>query len=48
MKTLTAWASEGRIHPEPAASYPLKEAPVVLQRLLDRESVGKPVIRFQG
>ena len=47
MKTLTAWASEGRIHPEPAASYPLEEAPAVLQRLLDRESVGKPVIRFR-
>jgi NADPH2:quinone reductase len=47
MKTLTNWVSEGRIHPEPAASYPLAEAPVVLQRLLDRESIGKPVIRFR-
>lgn len=46
LKTLTAMANEGRIHPEPAASYPLAEAPAVLQRLLDRESVGKPVITF--
>lgn len=46
LKTLTEMANEGRIHPEPAASYPLEEAPAVLQRLLDRESVGKPVITF--
>ncbi|MEQ8380322.1 NADPH:quinone oxidoreductase family protein [Parvibaculum sp.] len=48
LKTLTAWASEGKIHPEPAASYPLEEAPAVLQRLLDRDSIGKPVIRFRA
>ncbi len=48
LKTLTAWASEGKIHPEPAASYPLEEAPAVLQRLLDRASIGKPVIRFRA
>ena len=46
LKTLTDMANEGSIHPEPAASYPLEEAPAVLQRLLDRESVGKPVITF--
>lgn len=46
MQKLTEWAAAGKIHPEPAASFPLAEAPAVLQRLLDRESVGKPVIRF--
>lgn len=46
MQKLTEWAAAGNIHPEPAASFPLAEAPAVLQRLLDRESVGKPVIRF--
>ncbi|MBX3447868.1 MAG: NADPH:quinone oxidoreductase family protein [Parvibaculum sp.] len=48
MQKLTEWAAAGKIHPEPAASFPLAEAPAVLQRLLDRESVGKPVIRFAG
>jgi NADPH2:quinone reductase len=46
MQKLTEWAAAGKIHPEPAASFPLAEAPDVLQRLLDRQSVGKPVIRF--
>ncbi|MDP1626959.1 NADPH:quinone oxidoreductase family protein [Parvibaculum sp.] len=46
LKTLTAWISNGRINPEPTASFPLAEAPGVLQRLLDRQSIGKPVIRF--
>ncbi len=31
-----------------AAGYPLEEAPAVLQRLLDRASIGKPVIRFRA
>ena len=48
MQKLTEWAAAGKIHPEPAASFPLAEAPAVLQRLLDRESVGKPVIRFHA
>lgn len=48
MQKLTEWVSAGKIHPEPAASFTLAEAPLVLQRLLDRESVGKPVIRFRA
>jgi NADPH:quinone reductase-like Zn-dependent oxidoreductase len=36
---------EGKIHPEPTASFPLEEAGAVLQRLLERKMVGKPVIR---
>lgn len=47
LRTLTNWASEGRIDPEPSASFPLAQAPAVLQRLLDRESIGKPVIHFR-
>lgn len=46
LRTLTSWIAEGRIDPEPTASFPLEEAPEVLQRLLDRHSIGKPVIRF--
>ncbi|MFN4354805.1 NADPH:quinone oxidoreductase family protein [Parvibaculum sp.] len=48
MQKLTEWVTAGKIHPEPAASFPLAEAPAVLQRLLDRESIGKPVIRFRA
>ena len=48
MQKLTEWVSAGKIHPEPAVSFTLAEAPLVLQRLLDRESVGKPVIRFRA
>lgn len=45
---LTQWVVEGKIHPEPAASFPLAEAGAVLQRLLDRNMVGKPVIRVNA
>lgn len=48
LKTLTKWVADGRIDPEPTASFPLEDAPTVLQNLLDRKSVGKPVIRFGG
>ncbi|MEX0839873.1 MAG: NADPH:quinone oxidoreductase family protein [Parvibaculum sp.] len=48
LKTLTKWVVDGRINPEPMASFPLADAPAVLQNLLDRKSVGKPVIRFGG
>lgn len=48
LKTLTKWIVDGRINPEPAASFSLSEAPAVLQSLLERRSVGKPVIRFGG
>lgn len=48
MKKLAEWAAAGKIHPEPAATYPLEEAGNVLQRLLERKSVGKPVIRMDA
>jgi NADPH:quinone reductase len=43
---LASWVTAGKVHPEPNASYPLEEAGAVLQRLLDRSSTGKPVIRI--
>lgn len=48
MKKLTEWVVDGKIHPEPAATFPLEEAGAVLQSLLERRSVGKPVIRMNG
>jgi NADPH2:quinone reductase len=48
LKKLTEWVVEGKIHPEPAASFPLAEAGDVLQRLLERRMVGKPVIRVNA
>jgi NADPH2:quinone reductase len=48
LKTLTDWVGEGKIHPEPAASFPLAEAGDVLQRLLERRMVGKPVVRVNA
>ncbi|MGX1197276.1 NADPH:quinone oxidoreductase family protein [Parvibaculum sp. MBR-TMA-1.3b-4.2] len=48
MKTLTEWVVDGKIHPEPAATFPLEEAGAVLQSLLERKSVGKPVIRMKA
>jgi NADPH2:quinone reductase len=38
----------GRIHPESPAVFPLAEAGAVLERLLARESIGKPVVRVGG
>jgi len=35
---------QGKIDPQPSATYPLKEAPQVLERILWRENIGKPVI----
>ena len=46
MKRLTEWVVEGNIHPEPTATFPLEEAGDVLQSLLERKSIGKPVIRL--
>ncbi|MBI1260090.1 MAG: zinc-binding dehydrogenase [Rhizobiales bacterium] len=43
---LCDWVVDGKIHPEPTASFPLEEAGDVLQRLLTRKMVGKPVIRM--
>lgn len=48
MKTLTEWVVDRKIHPEPTATFPLEEAGAVLQSLLERKSVGKPVIRMNG
>jgi NADPH2:quinone reductase len=45
---LTDWVVAGRIHPEPTASFPLAEAGDVLQRLLERRMIGKPVIRVNA
>ena len=42
---LSQWVESGKIHPEPTASFPLAEAGAVMQRLLERKMVGKPVIR---
>lgn len=46
LKRLTEWFEAGRIHPEPSSSYPLDQAGAVLQRLLERGNIGKPVISF--
>jgi NADPH2:quinone reductase len=46
LETLTRWIDEGRINPEPTETFTLDQAPEVLQALLDRRSLGKPVIRF--
>ncbi|GGC84080.1 NADPH:quinone oxidoreductase family protein [Chelatococcus reniformis] len=37
-------AGQGLISPEPSATYPLEEAPSVIERLLGRANIGKPVI----
>ena len=43
---LSEWVETGKIHPEPTASFPLEEAGDVLQRLLERKMIGKPVVRI--
>lgn len=43
---LSEWVEARKIHPEPTASFPLEEAGDVLQRLLERKMIGKPVIRI--
>jgi len=35
---------QGKINPQPSATYHLEEAPQVLERILRRENIGKPVI----
>lgn len=35
---------QGKINPQPSATYPLEETPQVLERILGRENIGKPVI----
>lgn len=44
VERLVALVQAGKLHPEPTTTYPLAESPGVLQRLLERQSVGKPVI----
>lgn len=46
MATLTGWFDAGRLRPAAAPAHPLAEAPAVLQALVERRSVGKPVIRL--
>lgn len=43
---LVDWIEAGRISPRASSVHPLEEAPAVLQALLDRRSIGKPVIRL--
>ena len=42
---LAGEVAAGRLHPPATSVHPLADAPRVLQALLDRTSVGKPVIR---
>ncbi|MDO8290625.1 MAG: NADPH:quinone oxidoreductase family protein [Parvibaculum sp.] len=44
LSQLTDWVIAGKIHPEPTASFPLEQSGDVLQRLLERRMIGKPVI----
>lgn len=46
LETLVGWVEEGRIDPQPTTTVPFEAAPDVLQDLLDRRSVGKPVVSF--
>ena len=45
LERLAADAAAGRLHPPATSVHPLADAPRVLQSLLERTSVGKPVIR---
>ena len=44
LKQLADWVERGKLHPQATSCHPLEEAPKVLQDLLERRSVGKPVI----
>jgi NADPH2:quinone reductase len=46
LQTLVEWVEAGRIDPQPDTTVPFEGAPDVLQALLDRRSVGKPVVSF--
>jgi len=46
VQTLVAWVEASRIDPQPARTFPFEAAPDVLQSLLDRSAVGKPVVSF--
>lgn len=44
LERLAGDVAAGRLSPPATSVHPLSEAPLVLQRLLDRTSVGKPVV----
>jgi len=46
LQTLVGWVDAGRIDPQPAETCAFEDAPRVLQALLDRRTVGKPVVSF--
>jgi NADPH:quinone reductase len=48
LERLAADVATGRLHPPATSVHPLADAPQVLQSLLDRTSVGKPVIRVRA
>lgn len=48
LKRLIEWVNIDRIHPQPTATYPLEQAGFVLQAMLERETIGKSVIRVGG
>jgi NADPH2:quinone reductase len=41
---LAYWVDRDKLHPQATSQHPLDEAPEVLQALLERRSLGKPVI----
>ncbi len=48
LKRLIEWVNAGKVHPQANATYPLEQAGQVLQDMLARKTVGKPVIRVGG
>ena len=46
MKRLADLVAASKITPRPTATYPLDQAPIVLEQLMNRGNVGKPVIVF--
>jgi len=48
LRQLAAWIDEGKLHPQATTVHTLEEAPQVLQLLLERRSLGKPVIEISS
>lgn len=46
LATLMEWITAGQLRPEPGTVVPFEGARDVLQSLLDRGAIGKPVVRF--
>lgn len=46
LQRLAAWVEQGRLHPQAIKVHPMEEAPQVLQALLERRSIGKPVMEI--